>query len=139
MTLSQDEERRLRAIEEALVQEDPTFTKSLTQNRFRRGPAVLACFFGGMALLLAGAVGSPLFLAAGILMATAGYIVMVGSVAQWFRRGRSDLTGRAQPTACLQRDPTWARPLVGRLLLVRWIDWISRTLKVLAVPEDVGS
>jgi|GEM_PF-7044533 len=86
MTLSQDEQRKLEAIVEALLQEDPKFARIFTLQRLRRRAAVLACFFGGVALLLAGVVASQLFLMAGVLVAVAGYVVMVGSAARWFGR-----------------------------------------------------
>lgn len=84
MALSQDEQRKLEAIEDAFLQDDPRFAKTFTRPRFRRRAAQLACFFGGVFLLLTGAVASRSFLTLGVLIAVAGYVVMVGSAAGWF-------------------------------------------------------
>ena len=86
MALSKYEQRKLEAIEEALRREDPTLARKLAPQRLRRSAVYLACFFGGMNLLLAGAVASQPFLTAGVLIAVAGFVVMVGAAARWYGR-----------------------------------------------------
>lgn len=86
MALSQDEQRKLEAIEDAFLRDDPKFAKTFTLRRLRRRATTLACFFGGVILLLTGVVASRPFLTAGVLIAVAGYVVMVGSAARWLGR-----------------------------------------------------
>src|SRR6478735_5676408 len=85
MALSQDEQRKLEVIEEALIKDDPRFARTFARQHLHCA-VNLACFFGGMILMLGAAVASQLFLTAGVLAAVAGYVVMVGSAAHWFRR-----------------------------------------------------
>lgn len=84
MALSQYEQRKLEAIEEALLREDPGLARTFSPQRLRHSAAYLASFFGGMILMVAGAVASQLFLTAGVLITVAGYLVMVGSAARWY-------------------------------------------------------
>ena len=86
MALSQHEQRKLEAIGEALLREDPRLARALSSPQLRNAGASLACFFGGMTLMLCGAMASRLFVTAGVLIAVAGYLVMVGSAAWWFGR-----------------------------------------------------
>jgi hypothetical protein len=86
MALSQYEQRKHEAIEEALLREDPRLARKLAPQHLRHGAVHLACFFGGMILLLVGAVASQPFLAAGMLIAVAGYVAMVGSIVRWLAR-----------------------------------------------------
>jgi hypothetical protein len=86
MALSQYEQRKLEAIEEALVREDPRLARRFAPQRLRRSAVHLACFLCGMAMLLAGAVAAQPFLTAGVLIAVAGYVAMVGSAARWLTR-----------------------------------------------------
>jgi hypothetical protein len=86
MALSQDEQRKLEAIEDAFLQDDPRFAKTFTLHRLRRRAANFGHFLVGVILLLTGAMASRSFLTAGVLIAVAGYVVMVGSAARWFGR-----------------------------------------------------
>ena len=87
MALSQDEQRKLEALEEALLREDPRLARKLAQQHPRHSAVHLACFFfGGMILLLVGAVASQPFFAAGVLIAVAGYVAMVWSAVRWLAR-----------------------------------------------------
>jgi hypothetical protein len=83
MALSQYEQRKLEAIEEALLREDPRLARGFAPQGLRHSAVHLACFFGGLILLLAGAVASQPCLMAGLLTAVAGYVAMVGSAARW--------------------------------------------------------
>ena len=86
MALSQHEQRKLEAIEEALLREDPRLARRFAPQRLCHSAVHLACFFSGMILLLAGLVASQPFLTAGVLIAVAGYVAMVGSAARWLTR-----------------------------------------------------
>lgn len=78
MPLSEEELRLLEQMERALSEEDPKFASTLRGSTFRRAArqrAILAglVFFGGVALLMTGAVTEM------IPVAVCGFVVMLAS------------------------------------------------------------
>lgn len=78
MPLSEEELRLLEQMERALVQEDPKFASTLRGTSFRhsaRRKAVLAgaCFAGGVAVLMGGAITEI------IAVGVAGFVIMLVS------------------------------------------------------------
>jgi carbonic anhydrase/acetyltransferase-like protein (isoleucine patch superfamily) len=114
--LSEEELRALEQMERALVQEDPKLASTLRGTSLRRAAqrrAVLGgvCFVGGLAVLMAGAIGRI------TLVGVLGFVIMLASATVGLAaiRGRSSAhapvihTGH-QPGSMLDRFGTpWRR------------------------------
>ena len=78
MPLSEEELRALEQMERALVQEDPKLASTLRGTNLRRAArrrAILGgvCFLGGLAVLMAGAIGRI------TLVGVLGFVIMLAS------------------------------------------------------------
>jgi hypothetical protein len=98
--LSEEEQRLLEQMEDALAAEDPKFVSALrgvSSRAHSKRVAILACitFLGGVALLMTGAV---LMIT---LVAVAGFVVMLGSaylaLTHWRRLREPDLPDNVLP------------------------------------------
>jgi len=88
MPLSDEDQRKFDEIERSLLEEDPVFSTTITIVRLRRRRvlATVAYFCVGIVLLVAGLVSTQGSLAVGVLISTAGFLVMVGATALFMRR-----------------------------------------------------
>ena len=88
MALSEDDQRRFDEIEQALFDQDPVFSTTMTIVRLRRRQlhASVASVCVGVLLLLTGLVWTQGSVAWGVLISVTGFLVMVGSAAHFARR-----------------------------------------------------
>ena len=79
MALSEYEQRRLDEMETALQRDDPAFAASVSINRARRHRRLVAAtvFVLGMVVLVGGLVATAETVPVGVLISTAGLIMMV--------------------------------------------------------------
>lgn len=100
MPLSEEEQRLLEQMEEALAAEDPKFASALRgaasrQHHKRLTFAGIAGFVVGIAILMAGAVQMI------TILAVAGFLVMLGSaylaLTHWRRMSEPDLPDNVHP------------------------------------------
>jgi len=106
MPLSEEEQRLLEQMEEALAAEDPKFVSTIrgssTRTKHRR-IAILATFgfAGGIGVLMAGAITTL------TLVAVAGFVIMLGcaylAVTHWRRLGEPDLPSNVRPIGKAKR------------------------------------
>ena len=100
MPLSEEEQRLLEQMEEALAAEDPKFVSALrgaSSRRHHKRVAILSVlgFFVGIAVLMTGAVLAITLLAVG------GFVVMLGcaylALTHWRRMGEPELPENVHP------------------------------------------
>lgn len=89
MPLSEDDQRKLDQIEQALAKDDPRFAETVNIDRWRRRRIVLAgaSFTIGMVVLLVGLVITQAVLVLGVIISIAGALTMTAAAAV-FLRGR---------------------------------------------------
>ena len=89
MPLSEDDQRKLDQIEQALAKDDPQFAETVNIDRWRRRRIVLAgaSFTIGMVVLLVGLVLTQAVLVLGVIISIAGALTMTAAAAV-FLRGR---------------------------------------------------
>lgn len=89
MPLSEDDQRKLDQIEQALAKDDPQFAETVNIDRWRRRRIVLACasFTIGMVVLIVGLVITQAVLVLGVIISIAGALTMTAATAV-FLRGR---------------------------------------------------
>ena len=89
MPLSEDDQRKLDQIEQALAKDDPQFAETVNIDRWRRRRIVLAgaSFTIGMVVLLVGLVITQAVLVLGVIISIAGALTMTAAAAV-FLRGR---------------------------------------------------
>jgi len=91
MALSEYEQRKLDEMEAALRRDDPRFAVSVSIDRVRLRRRVVAAlaFVLGMVVLVGGLVATAVSVLAGVLISTAGLMIMVVAavaVIRWRRR-----------------------------------------------------
>ncbi len=100
MPLSEEEQRLLEQMEEALAAEDPKFVSALrgaSARSHHKRLTIAACvgFVAGVAVLMTGAV------VAITVLAVAGFVIMLGSayvaLSHWRRMGEPDLPDNVRP------------------------------------------
>ncbi len=100
MPLSEEEQRLLEQMEEALATEDPKFVSALrgaSSRSHHKRIAILAVlgFLGGIAVLMTGAVMMLTY------VAVAGFVLMLGgayvALSHWRRMGEPDLPENVHP------------------------------------------
>ncbi len=114
MPLSEEEQRLLEQMEEALAAEDPKFVSTIrgssSRTRHKR-IAILAAlgFAAGIGVLMAGAITTL------TLVAVAGFIIMLGcaylAITHWRRLGDPDLPANVRRIGKARRRP--ASPSAG--------------------------
>lgn len=89
MPLSEDDQRKLDQIEQALAKDDPRFAGTVNIDRWRRRRIVLAgaSFTIGMVVLIVGLVITQAVLVLGVIISIAGALTMTAATAV-FLRGR---------------------------------------------------
>ena len=89
MPLSEDDQRKLDQIEQALTKDDPRFAETVNIDRWRRRRIVLAgaSFTIGMVVLIVGLVITQAVLVLGVIISIAGALTMTAAAAV-FLRGR---------------------------------------------------
>ena len=89
MPLSEDDQRKLDQIEQALTKDDPQFAETVNIDRWRRRRIALAgaAFTIGMVVLLVGLVLTQAVLVLGVIISIAGALTMTAATAV-FLRGR---------------------------------------------------
>lgn len=89
MPLSEDDQRKLDQIEQALAKDDPRFAETVNIDRRRRRRIVLAgaSFTIGMVVLIVGLVITQAVLVLGVIISIAGALTMTAATAV-FLRGR---------------------------------------------------
>jgi hypothetical protein len=89
MPLSEDDQRKLDQIEQALAKDDPQFAETVNIDRWRRRRIVLAgaSFTIGMVVLIVGLVITQAVLVLGVITSIAGALTMTAATAV-FLRGR---------------------------------------------------
>ena len=89
MPLSEDDQRKLDQIEQALAKDDPRFAQTVNIDRWRRRRIVLAgaSFTIGMVVLIVGLVSTQAMLVLGVITSIAGALTMTAATAV-FLRGR---------------------------------------------------
>jgi len=89
MPLSEDDQRKLDQIEQALAKDDPQFAETVNIDRWRRRRIVLAgaSFTIGMVVLIVGLVSTQAMLVLGVITSIAGALTMTAATAV-FLRGR---------------------------------------------------
>ena len=89
MPLSEDDQRKLDQIEQALTKDDPQFAETVNIDRWRRRRIVLAgaSFTIGMVVLIVGLVITQAVLVLGVIISIAGALTMTAATAV-FLRGR---------------------------------------------------
>lgn len=89
MPLSEDDQRKLDQIEQALAKDDPRFAGTVNIDRWRRRRIVLAgaSFTIGMVVLLVGLVITQAVLVLGVIISIGGALTMTAATAV-FLRGR---------------------------------------------------
>lgn len=100
MPLSEEEQRLLEQMEEALAAEDPKFVSTLrgSSSRIRHKRLAILSTFGfvvGVAILMAGAITTL------TLVAVGGFVVMLGcayfAITHWRRLGEPELPSNVHP------------------------------------------
>ena len=91
MALSEDEQRQLDEMETALCRDDPGFAASVSIDRVSRHRriAAAAVFVFGMVVLVAGLVATAETVLVGVLISTAGLLMMGAVAAAVIRRRRA--------------------------------------------------
>ena len=89
MPLSEDDQRKLDQIEQALTNDDPQFAQTVNIDRWRRRRIALtgASFTIGMVVLIVGLVITQAVLVLGVIISIAGALTMTAATAV-FLRGR---------------------------------------------------
>jgi len=89
MPLSEDDQRKLDQIEQALTKDDPRFAQTVNIDRWRRRRIALtgAAFTIGMVVLIVGLVITQAVLVLGVIISIAGALTMTAATAV-FLRGR---------------------------------------------------
>ena len=89
MPLSEDDQRKLDQIEQALTKDDPQFAETVNIDRWRRRRIALtgASFTIGMVVLIVGLVITQAVLVLGVIISIAGALTMTAAAAV-FLRGR---------------------------------------------------
>jgi len=89
MPLSEDDQRKLDQIEQALTKDDPQFAETVNIDRWRRRRIALAgaAFTIGMVVLIVGLVITQAVLVLGVIISIAGALTMTAATAV-FLRGR---------------------------------------------------
>jgi len=89
MPLSEDDQRKLDQIEQALTNDDPQFAQTVNIDRWRRRRIALAgaSFTIGMVVLIVGLVITQAVLVLGVITSIAGALTMTAATAV-FLRGR---------------------------------------------------
>ena len=89
MPLSEDDQRKLDQIEQALAKDDPRFAGTVNIDRWRRRRIALvgASFTIGMVVLIVGLVITQAVLVLGVITSIAGALTMTAATAV-FLRGR---------------------------------------------------
>jgi len=89
MPLSEDDQRKLDQIEQALAKDDPQFAETVNIDRWWRRRIVLAgaSFTIGMVVLIVGLVITQAMLVLGVITSIAGALTMTAAAAV-FLRGR---------------------------------------------------
>jgi hypothetical protein len=89
MPLSEDDQRKLDQIEQALTKDDPQFAETVNIDRWRRRRIALtgASFTIGMVVLIVGLVITQAVLVLGVITSIAGALTMTAATAV-FLRGR---------------------------------------------------
>ena len=89
MPLSEEDQRKLDQIEQALAKDDPQFAETVNIDRWRRRRIVLAgaSFTIGMVVLIVGLVITQAVLVLGVIISIAGALTMTAATAV-FLRGR---------------------------------------------------
>ena len=87
MPLSEDDQRKLDQIEQALTKDDPRFAQTVNIDRWRRRRIALtgASFTIGMVVLLVGLVLTQAVLVLGVIISIAGALTMTAATAVFLR------------------------------------------------------
>src|SRR4051812_35004184 len=90
MALSEDEQRRLDEMENALLRDDPGFVASVSMGRVRTRQRIIAGvgFLLGMIVLIGGLVTTATAVLIGVLISVAGLLLMIGVAIEVFRLRR---------------------------------------------------
>jgi len=90
MALSEDEQRRLDEMENALLRDDPGFVASVSMGRARTRQRIIAGvgFMLGMIILIGGLVTTATAVLIGVLISVAGLLLMIGVAIAVFRLRR---------------------------------------------------
>lgn len=116
MPLSEEEQRLLEQMEEALAAEDPKFVSALrgSSSRRRRMHIMVLAIVGfvlGICILMAGAIKMLTLLAVG------GFVIMLGcayvALNQWRRMRQPDLPDNVHPIGKSKRHHASAKPSGG--------------------------
>ena len=91
MPLSEDDQRKLDQIEQALTKDDPRFAQTVNIDRWRRRRIALtgASFTIGMVVLIVGLVITQAVLVLGVITSIAGALTMTAAAAVFLRGRRS--------------------------------------------------
>jgi hypothetical protein len=104
MPLSEDDQRKLDQIEQALAKDDPQFAQTVNIDRWRRRRIVLAgaSFTIGIVVLLVGLIITQAVLVLGVIISIAGVLTMTAAATLFLHR-------RQWPRTTQPPGPTVAR------------------------------
>jgi hypothetical protein len=104
MPLSEDDQRKLDQIEQALAKDDPQFAQTVNIDRWRRRRIVLAgaSFTIGIVVLLVGLIITQAVLVLGVIISIAGVLTMTAAATPFLHR-------RQWPRTTQPPGPTVAR------------------------------